>query len=220
MRERLHRRFNQLRARLVDEPYRTVLPYTMVGLARLRTLDQLVRQIDADGTPGDVVECGTCNGGSAAILARVAVRSPCGRHVWLLDSFAGLPAPTEIDGPGAAEYVGFCRGQMDLVREVLDKVDVPQRSVTIVPGWFRDTLPGLPVERIALLSIDADWYESVLEVLEALWDRVAPGGFVYLDDYGYWDGCRLAWEDFSARRGIQAPLVPIDGIGVYLQKSH
>ena len=63
-----------------------------------------------------------------------------------------------------------------------------------------------------------DWYESVLQVLDALWDRVTPGGFVTLDDYGYWEGCRRAWEEFSARRGIQAELVPIDGIGVYLRK--
>jgi O-methyltransferase len=147
-------------------------------------------------------------------MARVASKSPLGRHVWLLDSFQGLPPATARDGAAAAEFTGLCRGGQEAVREVLGKFDVPLSGYTLVPGWFKDTLPNLEVGRIALLNIDADWYESVLQVLDALWDRVVPGGFVHLDDYGYWEGCRKAWEEFAARRGITAELVPIDGIGV------
>jgi O-methyltransferase len=218
VREPLHRQLNWVRSHAFPEPYRTVLPYTMVSVSRLKSLDELARRIDSDGIAGDAVECGTCNGGSAAIIGRVTSKSPHGRHLWLLDSFQGLPDATEKDGASAAQYTGLCRGAECAVREVLKKTGVPETAVTLVPGWFNETLPTLTVSRIALLHIDADWYESVLQVLDALWDRVTPGGFVTLDDYGYWEGCRRAWEEFSARRGIQVELVPIDGIGVYLRK--
>jgi O-methyltransferase len=190
----------------------------MVGLDRLRKLDELANAVDRDGIRGDIVECGTCNGGSGAILARVASRSPHGRHTWLLDSFAGLPPAGDKDGPLAADYTGLCCGQTAKVREVLTKMGVLEKAVTLVPGWFHDTLPGLPVEQIALLHIDADWYDSVLVVLQHLYDKVSSGGFVVFDDFGYWEGCRRACDDFLAARGIKVPLTIIDGIGAYFQK--
>jgi hypothetical protein len=104
------------------------------------------------------------------------------------------------------------------VQEVLRRCQVPAEQVTIVKGWFEETVPSLPVERIALLHIDADWYDSVKLVLEHLYDRVSPGGYVILDDYGYWEGCRRACHEFLDRRGIQVTLTHIDGIGVYFKK--
>jgi O-methyltransferase len=218
LRERLHTLIQPLRARFLPEPYRSVLPYTMVSVRRLRRLDALAREMDERGIEGDVVECGSCNGGSGAVLANVACRSPLQRHVWLLDSFAGLPTPGNKDGSAAATFTGLCHGTAANVRDVLHKLGIPHDAVTLVPGWFHDTLPTLPVGRIAVLNIDADWYESVLQVLEALYDKVSPGGAVHLDDYGYWEGCRRAWEEFAARRGIGVELLPIDGIGVYFYK--
>src|SRR5438552_18758980 len=91
-------------ARLVPDclvPYRrlirTVLPYTMVKYPRLKNLYRLSVAVNRAGVPGDVVECGVCNGGTAAILASVALRSALPRRLWLFDSFQGLPAPTEQD---------------------------------------------------------------------------------------------------------------------------
>ena len=85
-------------------------------------------------------------------------------------------------------------------------------------GWFRDTLPGLPVGAIALLHVDADWYQSVREVLEHLFARVAPGGFVVLDDYGYWQGCRRAWEEYRAEHGLRVELTWVGSNAVYFRK--
>jgi O-methyltransferase len=190
----------------------------MVSLPRLRQLDRLAQLIDQQGIPGDVVECGTCNGGSAAILARIASQSPFGRHTFLLDSFAGLPPPGPKDTSEATEYTGSCRGDTSAVRAVLKRVGVPEAAVTLVPGWFHDTLPSLPERPIALLHIDADWYDSVRICLEHLYDRVSPGGYIVLDDYGYWQGCRIAWQELALARGLQVDLVPVDGIGVWLRK--
>jgi O-methyltransferase len=217
-REWLHRRLNRCRAAFLPEPYRTVFPYTMVGLPRLRTLDRLVRRVDEEGIPGDVVECGTCNGGTGAILARVACRSPLGRHTWLLDSFAGLPPAGPLDGAHAQAYTGRCHGATARVREVLGKVGVPDGSVTLVPGWFNETLPTFKAERIAVLHIDADWYDSVRVCLDHLYDRVSPGGFVVFDDYGYWEGCKLAWEEFRSRNALSIEVTDIDGVGAWFRK--
>jgi O-methyltransferase len=218
LRERLHVRWQRCRAIFLPEPYRSCLPWTMVSLARLRSLDRLVHRIDEDTIPGDVVECGTCNGGSGALLAHTACRSPLGRHTWLLDSFAGMPPAGSQDGPEAFRYTGYCRGSPDAVRAVLHRLDVPDAAACIVPGWFQDTLPTLSVSRIALLHIDADWYDSVRICLEHLYDRVSPGGFVVFDDYGYWQGCRAAWQEFRQARGLAVDVTDVDGIGAYFQK--
>lgn len=218
LRECLRGGWFRVQGALAPEPYRTVMPYTMVALPRLKTLRRLAERLDALGLAGDVVECGTCNGGSGAILAQVASRSPLGRHTWLLDSFQGLPPATAADGPRAAAYTGTCLGQQAAVRQVLGRLGVPDEAVTLVPGWFEHTLPTLPVERVALLHIDADWYESVRLCLNLLFDRVPSGGFVVLDDYGYWEGCRNAWHEFASERGLKIDLVQVDGTGVYFQK--
>lgn len=216
-RERLNSLRQRFRSRFVGPPYSTVLPYTMVGLDRLKKLRELVRQLDNEGVPGDIVECGTCNGGSGALMAHTASQERQPRHIWLLDSFQGLPPATEEDGADAQQWTGFCRGSQSSVRTVLQKLDVPENAVTLVPGWFNETLPTLEVSQIALLHIDADWYESVLDVLEALFDRVVEGGYVVLDDYGYWEGCARAWKDFCVRRGLQLELIDIDGTGAYVR---
>jgi predicted O-methyltransferase YrrM len=210
--------WNRLRARFLPEPFRTILPYTMVGLPRLRKLAELAKRIDEMETPGDIVECGTCNGGSGALLARSAIASPFGRRIFLLDSFEGLPTPGELDGPEAREWAGACGATVENVRSVLRESGVPEGRVKIVKGWFQDTLPRLEVESIALLHVDADWYDSVRLVLRCLYDKIEPGGFVVLDDYGYWKGCRRAVHEFLDERGIDVALVDVDGFGAYLQK--
>ena len=82
-------------------------------------------------------------------------------------------------------------------------------------GWFRDTLPNAPVDRLCVLRLDGDMYESTMIALENLHDRVSPGGFIIVDDYGAVAGCRAAVDDFRRLRGITAELVPIDWTGHY-----
>jgi O-methyltransferase len=217
-REQFLKTVNRFRGMFLPEPYCSVLPYTMVGLKRLKLLNRLVHRIDEIRIAGDVVECGTCNGGSGAILAQVACRSPMARHTWLMDSFEGLPFPGEHDGAQATEYVQLCRGSEEQVRLILKRTGVGEDAVTLVKGWFEQTVPMLPAHKIALLHIDADWYESVRVVLEHLYERVVPDGFVVIDDYGYWQGCRRAVDEFLSCREIDVSLIDIDRIGAYFQK--
>ncbi len=179
-------------------------PYTMAGLSGLVKLYTLARDVAGRGIAGDFVECGVCNGGSAAAVA-VAIRES-ERRLWLYDSFEGLPEPVEIDGPLARTYVGACRGSEAAVAEALTIAGFPASRCVIRKGWFEQTLLVSPPPRIAFLHLDADWYESVLLALETLYDAVEAGGVIVLDDFAHWEGCRHAFYDFIARRGLQPVL--------------
>jgi O-methyltransferase len=134
----------------------------------------------------------------------MAVASGGKRDVHLFDSFTGLPAPGDKDGRMARErfHDGWCAGEPREVRVLLHRLGFPLQRLHVHPGWFDDTLPQASVSQIALLHIDADWYDSVILCLRTLYDAVAPRGFVVLDDYGRWEGCTRATQDFLRERGL------------------
>ena len=92
-------------------------------------------------------------------------------------------------------------------------------QVRFLEGWFRDTLPDAPIERIAVLRLDGDLYESTMDALVALEPRVSPGGFVLVDDYNSWEPCARAVDDYRADRGITAPVHAVDWTGVWWRKE-
>ena len=203
---------------------KTVQPYTLLGPERLHNLYVLAQRVEEEVIPGDVIECGVCNGGSAAILARFASRSRLNRTVWLLDSFQGMPEATEHDGVAvggrtAESHVGKEVGDINRVKQVLGSVRANMDRVKIVPGWFHDTFPSVTTKKIAILNIDADWYESVKLCLETFYDRVATGGFVSFDDYGHWPGCRKAVDEFFEKRKLPYKLVPVDYTAQWFRKE-
>jgi O-methyltransferase len=174
--------------------------------------------------PGDVIECGVCNGGTAAVLARFASHSRLNRNVWLLDSFQGMPEITPEDGIGvsndpAEAHVGKEVGDPERVNDVLRSIGADLNRVRILPGWFQDTFPSVTAKEIAILNIDADWYESVKLCLNTFYDRVVPGGFVSLDDYGHWPGCRRAVDEFFQARGLPYKLHEVDYTAHWFRKE-
>jgi O-methyltransferase len=200
-----------------------VLPYTLAGAERVHNLYALAERIENENIPGDVIECGVCNGGTAAVLARFASQSKLGRTIWLLDSFQGMPETTieDVDGPGgdvATAHIGKELGSEARVRDVLKLVGAKMDRVRIVPGWFQDTFPRVSAQRVALLNIDADWYESVKLCLTTFFDRVVPGGFVSIDDYGHWPGCKKAVDEFLVDRGLVIQLHRVDYTAHWFQK--
>jgi O-methyltransferase len=196
-----------------------VVAATLVGPERIHSLYALARRIEKEKIPGDVIECGVCNGGTAAILAHFATRSRFNRTVWLLDSFQGMPETTLEDGDLAKTHVGKEVGDPARVKKVLGDVGADMSRVRILPGWFRDTFPAVSASEIALLNIDADWYESVKLCLETFYDRVVPGGFVSLDDYGHWPGCRKAVDEFFQARQLPYKLHQVDYTARWFRKE-
>jgi len=201
--------------------------YTMVTNKNLMALYRLVQQVNKMDLPGDIVECGVWNGGSAAIMglaARQFVNKQNSRVLWLFDSFQGLPRPTEKDGNLERDnyFEGWCKGDINKVRQVFAKLGITPEVVRIVPGWFENTLRNSPVAGIAILHIDADWYDPVKLVLDVFYDKVVPGGFIILNDYGAWSGCNRALNDFFAERNLnQISLTIVEpSTGAYFQKPY
>ena len=199
--------------------YRAVRPYTMSGNARLRGLYRAVHHMLSHDIPGDVVECGTARGGSAALMGLALRELGSPRRLWVFDTFEGLPAPTENDPDFdiAKLYSGSCRGTLDEVTALFETLGILDRSV-LVKGLFQDTLPGASIGRIAVLHLDGDWYESVRVCLESLYDRVSAGGVIQIDDYGHWEGARKAVDEFMRGRGIGIELSHLDYTGRQLVK--
>jgi O-methyltransferase len=89
--------------------------------------------------------------------------------------------------------------------------------VRFLQGWFADTLPGAPIERIAVLRLDGDLYSSTMDALQNLYHKVSPGGYVIADDYYSWDSCRRAIHDFLDARGETVEVLKVDWTGAYWQ---
>ena len=197
---------------------------TMVGLRRLENLRHLVRVIVREDIKGDLLEAGTWRGG-AAIFMRGALEAygDRDRQVWVADSFQGLPRPDPARYPADAGDTHWTWSQLAVplgdVRDNFARYNLLDDRVRFLPGWFKDTLSKAPIDHLALLRVDGDLYESTLDTLTALYDKVSAGGFVVIDDYGCVPACKKAVEDFRAERKITESLEVIDWTGVYWRKQ-
>jgi O-methyltransferase len=196
---------------------------TMIGMQRLTSLQHCVETVLADDIPGDLVECGVWRGGACILMRAVlAAYGDETRCVWLADSFAGVPRPDR------ANYKADKGIRLDLFASILAVSEAEVRAnfqrygllddqVRFLPGWFKDTLHDAPIDRIAVLRLDGDLYESTIQALDALYPRLSPGGFCIIDDYAV-KACRQAVSDYRAKHGVSAEIVDIDGIGVLWRK--
>ncbi|MCU0541346.1 MAG: class I SAM-dependent methyltransferase [Oscillatoriaceae cyanobacterium Prado104] len=204
-----------------------VTPYSLLSEARLFSLYSLAKQICVADLPGNFVECGTCKGGSAALLASVIKKySRRPRVLYAFDTFEGMPAPTEVDRHQGipANLTNFGEGTLKAsISEHLDKIcELLQVRDIVVPvkGLFAQTLPQYKsaIGSIALLHADGDWYESTMDIFNTLYDSVIASGLIQIDDYGHWEGCKQAIHDFERMKGESFNLHAIDDTGVWLQK--
>lgn len=206
-----------------QELLQAIRPYTMLSEARLYSLFSLAKRICVENIPGNFIECGVAGGGSTALMAAVIQRyTKQPRWLYAFDSFEGMPTPTELDKCNGipAEATGWgtgtCAAPEASVREICSKLGVLD-IVSTVKGYFQETLPKMrnTVGMIALLHMDGDWYESTKTILDNLYDRVVNDGFIQVDDYGHWEGCRQAIHEFETLHQIEFDINPIDGTGVW-----
>lgn len=180
---------------------------SVIDAARLTSLMRLTSDAVTRDVPGDVVECGVAHGGSASAMARVIRDTD--RHCWLYDSFEGLPAPSEEDGPIARRFTGENASSVESVYQALDGAKFPLDRAHIEVGWFLDSFTRSGPDAIVVLHIDADWYASVAAALMAWYHRVSVGGYVVLDDFGCWPGCRQAFYEFVGMRALRPDLMRV-----------
>jgi hypothetical protein len=162
--------------------------------------------------------------GGACILLRAVLNAyrVTDRRVWVADSFQGLPAPDAEKYPADADadYHEFpeLSVSIETVRRNFEKYGLLDDQVVFLKGWFKDTLPNAPIERLSLLRLDGDLYESTIVALNSLYDKLSPGGYVIVDDYHIVSNCKRAVGDFFKARKITSALSEIDGVGVFWQK--
>lgn len=197
--------------------------HTMIGNQRMTNLRKLTEYVITHNIPGDLIEAGIWRGGACiymrAILKAYGVTD---RVVWCADSFEGLPEPDSEQFPHDAGDIHHTfeplKVSLEEVKNNFTKYDLLDEQVKFLKGWFRDTLPNATIERLSILRLDADMYQSTTEGFLYLYDKVSPGGYIIVDDYGVVKGCRAAVHDFRIQHAINDPIKTIDGVGVYWQK--
>lgn len=197
-------------------------PDTMIGLRRLENIENCVKQIIKDGITGDFIEAGVWRGGACILMRGILLAlNEKGRRVFAADSFEGLPKPDEAIYPadkGDKHYLSdFLTVDLDSVKRNFERYGLLDDQVVFLKGWFKDTLPVAPIERLAILRIDGDMYQSTIEALESLYPKLSSGGFCIIDDY-HLEGCRKAVEDYRSTHKITQSLESIDWAGRFWRK--
>jgi O-methyltransferase len=225
-----------------------VLPNTMLPLPALNNVYECCRAIERDGIEGDVAECGVWAGGAIGLMTLVNRRYGLRpRTFHLFDSFEGLPQPSAEDidvlesfrdehpeletddgeHPDELVAIGACAasayndGPLDDVTDLFDRVlRVDPARYVIHQGWFQNTIPEVQPDLgpLAILRLDGDWYESTKTCLDGLYDNLVPGGFLILDDYGFFAGCTQAIDEFLEQRSIPRSLLHVEAWGASLRR--
>jgi hypothetical protein len=208
-------------------------PYTLTSAQRVQALLDAVGYCVRRDIPGAFAECGVWRGGS--VLAMISKLQDLGiedRAVYLYDTFEGMTKPSELDtspfgqpaletwaeestsgGEPWPEYFNPETFNESTVRELLVSTGYPEDLIRFVKGPVEQTLPVQAPPELALLRLDTDWYESTKHELVHLYPRLSTGGVLVIDDYGHWDGCRQAVDEYFAATGAPLLLNRIDYTG-------
>jgi O-methyltransferase len=192
----------RLRAAGMDWPLQGL---TMIGLRRLDDLQHCVEAVVRAGVPGDLIEAGAWRGGASMLMRATLDSLGDSRKVVVADSFQGFPAGAGGDLSG----IDFLAVSLDEVRDSFARLGL-EDGVEFVPGFFEESLADLAGRPWAIVRLDADTYQPTRAALDALYPGLAPGGYLIADDYGSFDDCRRAIDEFRQEHGIAEPLETID----------
>lgn len=198
--------------------------HTMIGIKRLDALHYCVGDVLDRGVPGDFIEAGVWRGGAAIFMRGVLkVRGITDRVVWAADSFEGVPPPNPQKYPQDANYkfheYAELAVSLEEVQSNFRRYALLDEQVRFLKGWFRDSLPGAPIGRLAVLRIDGDLYESTMDALTWLYPRLEPGGYAIIDDFGDVRGCQQAVLDYRAANRITEDIITVDWSGAFWRKE-
>jgi O-methyltransferase len=197
---------------------------SMIGMKRMDNIEYCVKEVIKNNVPGDLIETGVWRGGATilmrAILYAYDVKD---RNVWVADSFEGLPEPDgdkyEADKGDNHHIFKELAVSMEDVQYNFSKYGLLDDQVKFLKGWFKDTLPVAPIEKLAVARLDGDMYESTIDAFNALYPKLCVGGFLIIDDWGAVEGCRKAVMDYRKAHNITEEIIDIDGQGVYWKRE-
>ena len=201
--------FDQTKTPIIEQ----VRSYTMTGVERIYHLITAVEYVVANDLPGAFVECGVWKGGSMMAVALTLLQlGDTSRELRLYDTFEGNPTPgavdVQYDDRPASEFLAgrqkttedpyWAYSPLDAVKRNMLSTGYPEAKIHFVKGKVEETVPNQAPDRIALLRLDTDWYESTRHELMHLYPRLVPGGPFIIDDYGWWKGARKAVDEYLA----------------------
>lgn len=194
--------------------------YTMTSPVRVVQLIRAIDYLEQNKISGDIVECGVWRGGSimAAILALNKYESI--RNIRLYDIFSGMSEPThkdrKYDGETAKiiakrEGSHWCNASLREVKTNISTMQYDHSKIEFIKGKVEETISEKNTgSAIALLRLDTDWYESTKHELKYLFPKLVKGGVLIIDDYGHWNGCRLAVDEYFKENNIKILLSRVD----------
>lgn len=193
-------------------------PYTAMGRSRLEHLEQCLDHVRTSGVVGDFVECGTGRGGGAMFMrAFLEAHEIKDTHVWVADQFRSSPDGEEPLRLPKRGVDGF-QSDLNMIREGFERFDLLDDRVSFLSGPLKRSLTDAPLEAIAVLRVGHTARAQTGAVLEQLYDRVAVGGVVIVDEHAH-DEAQADVESFRSRRGVQAPIERLDESTVSWVKS-
>jgi O-methyltransferase len=200
----------------------TEIAHTMIGEKRLDNIKFCIETVLKENVSGDFIETGIWRGG-ACIFMRGILKAydVSDRIVWCADSFDGVPEPSWPQDSNfniSKSVLPVLAVPLEEVQELFQRYGLLDEQVKFLEGWFKDTLGEAPINKISILRLDGDLYESTMDALTPLYEKVQSGGFIIVDDYESCPPCKAAIVDFRQQNNIVASLEVIDGHSVYWRK--
>lgn len=194
---------------------------TMTSKYRLFATALACKHVVDQCIEGDFVECGVWRGGNSILAASMLNLTESRRRIFLFDTFSGMAEPSAEDceertGEHASikyhqtkttDGSNWCFASLNDVKTNFLQFGIQEASLRFIVGDVCSTLgdeTNLP-EKIAILRLDTDWYESTRKELECLYPRLVRGGILLIDDYGHWKGARKAVEEYFESSGFPRP---------------
>lgn len=209
--------------------YEKCYEYTMTSVKKMYSLYKATKYIVSNNIEGDIVECGVWKGGSSMISALTMINmSDVERKIYLYDTYEGMSEPTEKDkilwNEKSAKqekidrkfnsYKEWCYSSLKETRNNLFTTQYPENKLCFVKGKVEDTIPHVIPNKISILRLDTDWYESTYHELKYLYPKLSQNGVIIFDDYGYWKGQKDAVDQYLKENNINILLNDIDGSGM------
>lgn len=198
--------------------------HSMIGLKRMENIQNCVESVLENSIGGDMVETGVWRGGACIFMrALLKANNIQDKAVWVCDSFEGLPPANKEkypldDGFEFSKFNDQLAISLEEVKDNFEKYGLLDDQVKFLKGWFSETLPTAPIEKISILRLDGDMYESTMDALVNLYSKLSVGGYCIIDDWSILT-CAKAVKDFRAEHNIEDNIISIDKSSAYWKKG-
>lgn len=222
------------------DDYRYSILNSHRGVQQVINIEYCVKHALKNNVKGSFIETGVWTGGASAFALKSFLRNFPKDQLPVyfgFDSFEGMPLPTNEDGKFGNKWIKdessnplpkstyggteVNNADYDFVKQYLIETGYPRKKINLIKGWFHESIPQkLPeIDEISVLRLDGDFYESTKVVLELLYAKVSKNGIIIIDDYGGFEGCKKAVDEFIEKNNIKYPLLYVDDFVRFFIKS-